>query len=201
MGVGDIFQQWTTESRTDRAGYFGLEIVIVIVIGIATKIWSLAPVYKKHCAAIMMPCSSVKTAQHAYPFTFDPPSTSNGQAKGSDMHHSRPHTVRGARASPQASKLRAMMQQASRDGSKVVAMTCTYDGLTSKLAEQAGFPVVFLSGFVVAASLGLPDTGYIAFGEMAQRVSEVARQVDVPIIVDGDTGYGGPMNVKRSVQG
>ncbi|OAL35889.1 hypothetical protein AYO20_04795 [Fonsecaea nubica] len=68
------------------------------------------------------------------------------------------------------------------------------------LTEDAGFPVVFLSGFVVAASLGLPDTGYIAFGEMTQTIAEVVRQVDVPILVDRDTGYGGPMNVKRTVQ-
>jgi 2-methylisocitrate lyase-like PEP mutase family enzyme len=93
------------------------------------------------------------------------------------------------------------MLEASQDGNKIVTMACSYDALSSKLVEQAGFPVVFLSGFVVAASLGLPDTGYIAFGEMTQKISEVARQVEVPILVDGDTGYGGPMNVKRTVQG
>jgi 2-methylisocitrate lyase-like PEP mutase family enzyme len=92
------------------------------------------------------------------------------------------------------------MLEAARDENQILPMACSYDALSSK-PQAAGFPVVFLSGFVVAASLGLPDTGYVAFGEMTQKISEVARQVDVPILVDGDTGYGGPMNVKRTVQG
>ena len=94
-----------------------------------------------------------------------------------------------------------MMLEAWKDPCKIVAMACSFDAMSSKLAEQAGFPVVFLSGFPVAGSLGLPDTGFIAFGEMSQRVAEVARQVQCPILVDGDTGYGGPMNVKRAVHG
>ncbi|KIX95966.1 uncharacterized protein Z520_08221 [Fonsecaea multimorphosa CBS 102226] len=109
--------------------------------------------------------------------------------------------IRGARPSLQASRLRSLMLQAARDENQIVPMACSYDALSSKLTQAAGFPVVFLSGFVVAASLGLPDTGYVAFGEMTQKLSEVMRQVDVPILVDGDTGYGGPMNVKRTVQG
>ncbi|KAH0829306.1 hypothetical protein AYO21_05714 [Fonsecaea monophora] len=109
--------------------------------------------------------------------------------------------VRGARPSLQASRLRNLMLQAAQDETQIVPMACSYDALSSKLTQDAGFPVVFLSGFVVAASLGLPDTGYIAFGEMTQKIAEVVRQVDVPILVDGDTGYGGPMNVKRTVQG
>ncbi|KIW77546.1 hypothetical protein Z517_09992 [Fonsecaea pedrosoi CBS 271.37] len=109
--------------------------------------------------------------------------------------------VRKARPSLQASRLRNLMLQAAQDETQIVPMACSYDALSSKLTQDAGFPVVFLSGFVVAASLGLPDTGYIAFGEMTQKIAEVVRQVDVPILVDGDTGYGGPMNVKRTVQG
>lgn len=60
---------------------------------------------------------------------------------------------------------------------------------------------MFLAGYAMASSLALPDTGYIAFQEVAAKVQEVVRVVDVPVLVDGDTGYGGPMNVRRTVQG
>ncbi|KAK2926177.1 hypothetical protein FoTM2_014546 [Fusarium oxysporum f. sp. vasinfectum] len=76
-----------------------------------------------------------------------------------------------------------------------------YDALSSRLCEEAGFPVVFLAGYPMASAFGLPDTGYIAFGEVVNKIQEVAREVNVPILVDGDTGYGSPMNVRRTVQG
>lgn len=94
-----------------------------------------------------------------------------------------------------------MMLEASRSPDLIVALPCSFETLSSKFVEQAGFPAIFLSGFPVAASMGLPDTGYIAFQEMAQRIQETVRQVSVPVIADADTGYGGPMNVKRTIQG
>lgn len=100
-----------------------------------------------------------------------------------------------------ASKVRAMILEAHHDPSKILAHVCSYDALSSRLCEEAGFPVVFLAGYPVASSFGLPDTGYIAFQELAGRVQEVVREVNVPVIVDGDTGYGGPMNVHRTVRG
>ena len=139
--------------------------------------------------------SSSIVNKNPYPFHF----ASSSGVDGSSFTELQ--NVRGARPSPQASRLRSMMIEAKQDPGKIVAMTCSYDALSSKMAEQAGFPAVFLSGFPVAASLGLPDTGYIAFGEMTQKISEVVQQINVPIIVDGDTGYGGPMNVKRAVKG
>ena len=93
------------------------------------------------------------------------------------------------------------MCAAHKDETKAIMLPCSYDTMTSKLVQAAGFPVVFLSGYPVSASFGLPDTGYIAFQEMAQRVQEVYREVNVPIIVDADTGYGSPMNMKRVVKG
>lgn len=100
-----------------------------------------------------------------------------------------------------AAHLRALIQEASRDPETIVALALSYDTLSSKLVEQAGFPALFMSGFNVAASLGLPDTGYIAFQEMAQRIQETSREVSLPIIADADTGYGSPMNVRRTVRG
>jgi 2-methylisocitrate lyase-like PEP mutase family enzyme len=58
-----------------------------------------------------------------------------------------------------------------------------------------------MAGFAMAASLGLPDTGYIAFEEVASKIQQAARVTTVPIIVDGDTGYGAPTNVRRTVEG
>lgn len=46
----------------------------------------------------------------------------------------------------------------------------------------------------------LPDTGYIAMQEMCDKIQESVRQVSVPVMADGDTGYGSPMNVKRTVE-
>jgi isocitrate lyase len=108
---------------------------------------------------------------------------------------------RGATPSIKASRVRALIQEAHSDPSKIVANVCSYDALSSRLCEEAGFPIVFLAGYPMASAFGLPDTGYIAFGEVVNKVQEVIREVNVPVIVDGDTGYGSPMNVRRTVQG
>ncbi|KAH7234101.1 hypothetical protein FSOLCH5_001899 [Fusarium solani] len=108
---------------------------------------------------------------------------------------------RGATPSIQASRLRAMMREAHDDPSKIVAHVCSYDALSSRLCEEAGFPILFLAGYAMASAFALPDTGYIAYGEVVNKIQEVARATTIPIIADGDTGYGGPMNVRRTVQG
>ncbi|KAI4591840.1 hypothetical protein KJ359_012159 [Pestalotiopsis sp. 9143b] len=108
--------------------------------------------------------------------------------------------VRGRVPSIQASRLRTMMLEASKSPETILAHCCTYDGLTSRLVEEAGFPMVFLAGYPVASSYGLPDTGYIAMAEMCDKIQEATRQVTIPIMADGDTGYGSPLNVKRTVQ-
>lgn len=108
---------------------------------------------------------------------------------------------RGRIPSIQASRLRSMMLEAHGDNSKILAHVCSYDALSSRLCEEAGFPMLFLAGYPMASAFGLPDTGYIAFQEVAAKVQEVVRVTNIPICVDGDTGYGGPMNVARTVAG
>ena len=108
--------------------------------------------------------------------------------------------VRGRIPSLQASRLRTMMLQAASDPSKILAHCCSYDGLSSRLVEEAGFPMVFLAGYPVSSAYGLPDTGYIAMAEMCDKIQEAVRQVSIPVMADGDTGYGSPMNVKRTVE-
>ena len=93
-----------------------------------------------------------------------------------------------------------MMLEAYSNPSKILAHACSYDGLSSRLVEEAGFPMIFLAGYPCASSYGLPDTGYIAMAEMCDKIQEAVRQVTVPVMADADTGYGSPMNVKRTVQ-
>lgn len=136
-----------------------------------------------------------------YPFKFEQPlATKTGPAgQTEDVSLTLPN-VRGRVPSLQASRLRSMMLEASRDPSKILAHCCSYDGLSSRLVEEAGFPMIFLAGYPVASSYGLPDTGYIAMAEMCDKIQEATRQTNIPVMADGDTGYGSPMNVKRTVQ-
>jgi methylisocitrate lyase len=77
-----------------------------------------------------------------------------------------------------------------------------YDALSARIAERLGFPAVGLGGFLVAAArLGGPDVGQLTMSEMAEHLRGVAAAVSVPVLADGDTGYGNPLNVRRTVQG
>ncbi len=76
-----------------------------------------------------------------------------------------------------------------------------WDALSAKLAERAGFALLFVSGFAVAGTqLGEPDFGLLTQTEMLEAARRVVRAVRVPVIVDGDTGHGGPLNVQRLVR-
>ncbi|MFC1761057.1 oxaloacetate decarboxylase [Planctomycetota bacterium] len=87
-------------------------------------------------------------------------------------------------------------------GSYFLIMPCCYDGLTAKLIQEAGFPLTFMSGFGVSAvRLGLPDTGLISYGEMVDQLRNICSISHIPVIGDGDTGYGNAVNVKRTVHG
>jgi 2,3-dimethylmalate lyase len=76
-----------------------------------------------------------------------------------------------------------------------------YDSLSARLIEQAGFEVVYMTGFGTSASLlGRPDVGLLSFGEMVDNARRISHAVDVPVIADADNGYGSPINVIRTVQ-
>jgi 2,3-dimethylmalate lyase len=76
-----------------------------------------------------------------------------------------------------------------------------YDALTARLVEQAGFDVVYMTGFGTTASLiGRPDVGLLTGTEMVDNARRIAAAVDVPVIADADTGYGNAINVVRTVQ-
>lgn len=76
-----------------------------------------------------------------------------------------------------------------------------YDALSARIAERVGFRAVGLGGFLVAASrLGGPDVGQLTMTEMVDSLRGIAAAVSVPVMADADTGYGNPLNVRRTVQ-
>lgn len=80
-------------------------------------------------------------------------------------------------------------------------MPCCWDALSAKMIGDAGFGFTFMSGFAVSASrIGAPDTGLISFGEMLDQGRNICAATDIPVIGDGDTGYGNALNVRRTVE-
>jgi len=76
-----------------------------------------------------------------------------------------------------------------------------HDPLLARLVEQAGFKIVGLSGNAIAAAyLGMPDMGFLNLGDMVNVARRVATAVNIPILVDADTGYGNAMSVLRTVR-
>jgi len=98
---------------------------------------------------------------------------------------------------PKADKLKNLLDQKG-----IVVMPGCYDALSAKLIEREGLNVGFMSGFAVSSTkLGMPDTGLISFSEMAEQVRNICNVTSIPIIFDGDTGYGNAVNVYRTVRG
>jgi 2-methylisocitrate lyase-like PEP mutase family enzyme len=96
-----------------------------------------------------------------------------------------------------AQKLRRLL---ARPG--LLTMPCCFDGLSARLVERAGFELTFMSGFAVsAARLGAPDAGLISYGEMLDQAKNICAATSLPVLGDGDTGYGNAINVKRTVRG
>lgn len=76
-----------------------------------------------------------------------------------------------------------------------------YDGLSAQMIEQTGGDVVYMSGSAVSTSVhGSPDVGLTTMTEMVDRAQTLTEAVDVPVFCDADTGYGNPLNVRRTVQ-
>jgi 2-methylisocitrate lyase-like PEP mutase family enzyme len=75
------------------------------------------------------------------------------------------------------------------------------DALSARVIASLGFEAVYVTGAgVTNASLGMPDLGFISLPELAQRTSAIREAVELPILVDADTGFGNPLNVRHTVQ-
>jgi methylisocitrate lyase len=95
-----------------------------------------------------------------------------------------------------AQQVRDLLKQ-----NRPLVMGGVYDGLTTRIADQTGFEVLFMGGFSVAATLlGEPDFGYLTQSEMADAARRVCRLTTRPVLVDADTGYGNPLSVLRTVE-
>jgi 2-methylisocitrate lyase-like PEP mutase family enzyme len=84
---------------------------------------------------------------------------------------------------------------------KIILTPGVYDALTASLAEAAGFEAAYISGAAIAYTrLGRPDIGLVSMVEVAETIQLVRDRVELPLIVDADTGYGNALNVQRTVR-
>ena len=100
-------------------------------------------------------------------------------------------------SNPKATKLRELISSGV-----FLPMPCCFDALSGKMIEQAGFSLTFMSGFAASASrIGAPDLGLMSYGEVVDHARNITDATSIPLIADGDTGYGNAMNVIRTVSG
>jgi methylisocitrate lyase len=86
------------------------------------------------------------------------------------------------------------------DEGEILVMPGVYDALTAKIAEHVGFKAVFQTGYGTSASmLAMPDFGFLSMTETLETARRITRAIDIPLIVDVDTGYGNPLTVWKLV--
>lgn len=77
-----------------------------------------------------------------------------------------------------------------------------FELISARLADQMGFDALYMTGYgAVASYLGIPDAGLATYSDMVNRVSQICRITNTPLIADGDTGYGGLLNVEHTIRG
>jgi 2,3-dimethylmalate lyase len=98
------------------------------------------------------------------------------------------------------STLREVLNARPKD--RVIAAPGVYDMVSLRMAAAMGFEALYMTGYgAVASHLGLPDAGLASYADMVGRVEAMARMAGTPLIADGDTGYGGLLNVRHAVRG
>jgi len=98
-------------------------------------------------------------------------------------------------AEPAGQRFRALIEKGG-----ILRMPGTHNGMASLQARDAGFAALYLSGAGMSASMGLPDLGVITVDEVCFFIRQVARASGLPVLVDGDTGYGEALNVMHMVR-
>jgi 2-methylisocitrate lyase-like PEP mutase family enzyme len=102
------------------------------------------------------------------------------------------------------------VQQGAKQGAKLKAALAgqglitapgVYDMISARVADGMGFAALYMTGFGVSASLGLPDAGLASYTEMVGRVGQICQATATPVICDADTGFGGLLNLERTVRG
>ncbi|NOJ27363.1 MAG: carboxyvinyl-carboxyphosphonate phosphorylmutase [Nitrososphaera sp.] len=93
------------------------------------------------------------------------------------------------------------LREQLEDSKKIIVLPGVFDALSARIAEQVGFEAMFQTGYgSSAALLGMPDFGFLNAGETVDNARRIIRAVQVPVMVDADTGYGNPLNVHRLVK-
>jgi carboxyvinyl-carboxyphosphonate phosphorylmutase len=93
------------------------------------------------------------------------------------------------------------LREQLEDKNKIIVLPGVFDALSARIAEQVGFEAMFQTGYgSSAALLGMPDFGFLNAGETVDNARRIIKAVDVPVLVDADTGYGNPLNVWRLVR-
>ncbi|WCT74346.1 isocitrate lyase/PEP mutase family protein [Sphingomonas naphthae] len=106
-----------------------------------------------------------------------------------------------AAAGGHVAALRSLIAADEHGRRTLMSVPGCWDGLTALLIEQAGFPAAFLSGGALSmARLGRPDIGLTTMGEAADAVAMIRDRIAIPLIVDGDTGFGNALNMQRTVR-
>jgi 2-methylisocitrate lyase-like PEP mutase family enzyme len=109
------------------------------------------------------------------------------------MHNGLPQVSNASRRSQLAARL--------RQGDLVVAPG-VFEMISAKMADRMGFDALYMTGYgTVASYLGLPDAGLATYTDMVNRVQQFTAITSTPMICDGDTGYGGLLNVMHTVRG
>jgi methylisocitrate lyase len=98
-------------------------------------------------------------------------------------------------AEPAGIRFRALLERP-----QILRMPGTHNGIAALQATRAGFEALYLSGAAMSSSMGLPDLGVITVDEVCFFVRQVARASGLPVLVDGDTGYGEALNVMHMVR-
>ena len=98
-------------------------------------------------------------------------------------------------SAPAGDRFRALLQ---RPG--ILQMPGAHNGMAALQAKAAGFEALYLSGAAMTASMGIPDVGMITVDEVSFFIRQIARASGLPLLVDGDTGYGEALNVMHMVR-
>ncbi len=96
--------------------------------------------------------------------------------------------------------MKSLSQRLKQD--EILIAPGVFDMISAKVADSLGFDVLYMTGYgVVASHLGLPDAGIATYTDMVSRVRQIAEGTKTPLIADGDTGYGGLLNLEHTVRG
>jgi len=96
---------------------------------------------------------------------------------------------------PAGQRFRALMERP-----QILRMPGAHLGIAALLAKKAGFEALYMSGAAMTATMGIPDLGMITVDDVAWHIRQVARAAGLPVLVDGDTGYGEALNVMHMVR-